>query len=99
MTITSLPIWTRSQRNGREDDESAENVSDFDNFLFDGTSDSEMENKSNKEKQGSKQKQLEIPTAIKKGEFLIKGKDKALLLESCFLYKLYEVAHFELFRI
>ncbi|XP_066923807.1 lysosomal-trafficking regulator-like [Clytia hemisphaerica] len=54
------------QTDSGENEESAENVSDFDNFLFDGTTDSEMDNKSNKEKQVSKQKQLEMPTALKK---------------------------------
>ena len=49
------------------EEESAENVSDFDNFLFYDTTDSDLEVKKEKSTSSIKQKPVDLPTSSKKG--------------------------------
>ena len=69
-----------------DEDESAENVSDFDNFFFDNSTDSEMEVKKEKSSSSSKQKPVELPTLNKKGIFVLTF---SKFLRSCFVLPIF----------
>ena len=63
-------IMKKLPDNSCEDEESAENVSDFDNFFFDNSTDSDVEVKKEKSSSSSKQKPVDLPILNKKGIFV-----------------------------